>query len=168
MKGSAKNPLVVRRHGVFYRCMGTNGNDGTPTLVPSRQPDGDGTHGRGKFTSVLLVDDSKFLADILAMFFQLDGYTARAAYSGEEAVRLIEEEVPDIAFVDIDMPGMNGLELAGHVRKSSHAKETVLVALSGWDEDEPKRTALAAGFDHFLSKPVDAPAIREFMKKLEG
>lgn len=117
---------------------------------------------------MLLVDDSKFLADILAMFFQLDGYTARAAYSGEEAVRLISEEVPDIAFVDIDMPGMNGLELAGYIRNSNQAKDTVLVALSGWDEDEPKRNAMEAGFDHFLSKPVDAPAIREFMRKLEG
>ncbi|RYD19504.1 MAG: response regulator [Verrucomicrobiaceae bacterium] len=168
MHGSAKNPLVVHVDGVFYRRMGLNGSDETPGIVPSGRTDGDETQGRGKFTSVLLVDDSKFLADILTMFFQLDGYTARAAYSGEEAVRLIEAEVPDIAFVDIDMPGMNGLELAGHIRRSSESKATVLVALSGWDEDEPKRNAMAAGFDHFLSKPVDAPAIREFMKRIEG
>lgn len=153
---------------VFYRGMGANGNDGPANLVPSGQADGNGGPGNGRFASVLLVDDSKFLADILAMFFQLDGYTARAAYSGEEAVKLIDEGVPDIAFVDIDMPGMNGLELAGHIRNSGQAKDTVLVALSGWDEDEPRRNAMAAGFDHFLSKPVDAPAIREFMRKLEG
>lgn len=148
--------------------MGENGSSENPTLVLSRQTGEDGRSVGGKFTSVLLVDDSKFLADILAMFFQLDGYTARAAYSGKEAIGLIEGEVPDIAFIDIDMPGMNGLELARHIRNSNEAKQTVLVALSGWDEEEPKRNAMAAGFDHFLSKPVDAPAIREFMKKLEG
>ena len=147
--------------------MGASGSDAIATLVPTEDMTGKATQkGDGRFSSVLLVDDSKFLADILAMFFQLDGYTARAAYSGEDAVRSIGEEVPDIAFVDIDMPGMNGLELARHVRKSPEAKNTVLVALSGWDEPQHKENAVNAGFDHFLSKPVDAPAIREFMERL--
>lgn len=149
---------------IFHRAMGITRSDSHSTRVSPN--DSAGSTSR-KFSSVLLVDDSKFLADILAMFFQLDGYTARAAYSGEQAIALIEEEVPDIAFVDIDMPGMNGLELARHIRTSKGAGTTTLVALSGWEEEEPRRSAMAAGFDHFLAKPVDAPAIREFMRNLE-
>lgn len=119
-------------------------------------------------SKVLLVDDSKFLADILAMFFQLDGYSARAAYSGQDAVAAVEEEMPHIAFIDLDMPGMNGWELARHIRATGRAEATVLVALSGWEEDQHKKDAMDAGFDHFLAKPVDAPAIREFMRWLTG
>lgn len=146
--------------------MGINGGNIPSTLAAPTQADTSTMSERRKFTDVLLVDDSKFLADILAMFFQLDGYTARAAYSGEDAIGHVEDQVPDIAFIDIDMPGMNGLELARHIRASKRARGTVLVALSGWDEPEHKQNAVAAGFDHFLSKPVDAPAIREFMKNL--
>ncbi len=148
--------------------MGTNASNSHSTLVPPTQEGGSTAGGTRKFTSVLLVDDSKFLADILTTFFQLDGYTARAAYSGEEAIALVQQEVPDIAFVDIDMPGMTGLEVAKHIRASDKSRSAVLVALSGWDEDEHRRNAETAGFDHFISKPVDAPAIREFMTKLGG
>ncbi|RYD78681.1 MAG: response regulator, partial [Verrucomicrobiaceae bacterium] len=87
--------------------MGTAGNDTSPTLDSPTLSTQSASGEQRKFSNVLLVDDSKFLADILAMFFQLDGYTAKAAYSGEQAVAFIAEEVPDIAFVDIDMPGMN-------------------------------------------------------------
>ncbi|MES2439308.1 MAG: response regulator [Verrucomicrobiota bacterium] len=118
------------------------------------------------FSKVLLVDDSKSLADILAMFFQLDGYTARAAYGGQEAMCAVEEDVPDIAFIDLDMPRMNGWELARKIRASAKCLGTVLVALSGWEEDQHKEDAISAGFDHYLSKPVDAAAIREFMRWL--
>lgn len=117
------------------------------------------------FSKVLLVDDSKYLADVLAMFFNLDGYLARAAYGGEEAIAAIEDEVPDIAFIDLDMPGMNGMDLARHIR-ASKAAAAMLVALSGWEGEEYKKEATAAGFDHFLAKPVDPPAIREFMRWL--
>ncbi|RZI59888.1 MAG: response regulator [Zymomonas sp.] len=136
------------------------------TPAPPTQMDEPTAGKTRKFSSVLLVDDSRFLADILTTFFQLDGYTARAAYNGEDAIALVEEQVPDIAFVDIDMPGMTGLDFARHIRSSRRAKGTVLVALSGWDEEEHRQNAAKAGFNHFLSKPVDAPAIREFMKKL--
>ncbi|MES2657996.1 MAG: response regulator [Verrucomicrobiota bacterium] len=134
-----------------------------PLLFHRNESDESWTAGRRKFSKVLLVDDSKFLADILAMFFELDGYSARAAYGGHEAIAAVEEDMPDIAFIDLDMPDMNGLDLARRIRASQHARVTLLVALSGWDEEQHKQDAAEAGFDHFLAKPVGAPAIREFM-----
>lgn len=148
--------------------MGMTSQLGNPTLSPEMRMDESLSGETRKFSKVLLVDDSKFLADILAMFFQLDGYSARAAYGGEHAIAAVEDEVPDIAFIDIDMPDMNGLDLARHIRASKRARGTVLVALSGWEEEKYKRNAMEAGFDHFLAKPVDAPAIREFMRWLSS
>ncbi|MEO7099804.1 MAG: response regulator [Luteolibacter sp.] len=113
------------------------------------------------------MDDSKFLADILAVFFQLDGYSARAAYSGEEAIKAANDDVPDIAFVDIDMPGLDGLEVARLLRVSPRTQGTLLVALSAWEEDPFKKEAFKVGFSHYLTKPIDAVAIREFMSSLE-
>jgi CheY-like chemotaxis protein len=66
------------------------------------------------------------------------------------------------------MPGMNGLDVARHVRASKRARGTLLVALSGWEEDEQRREAFNAGYDHFLAKPVDVNSIRAFMSKLAG
>ncbi|RYD34785.1 MAG: response regulator [Verrucomicrobiaceae bacterium] len=147
--------------------MGLNVHPSQAPVVPSLHGEEVPSRENQRYSNVLLVDDSKFLADILTMFFQLDGYTARAAYGGRHAIELIEDEVPDIAFLDIDMPDIDGLQLAKHIRESKRACGTTLVALSGWDEEPNKQKAREAGFDHFISKPVEAPAIREFMKKLE-
>ena len=136
-------------------------------IQPIQKPGEEATaHVHRRFSKVLLVDDSKFLADILAMFFQLDGFSARATYGGQAAIDAFEDEVPDIAFIDIDMPGMNGLEVARHVRASKRARGTLLVALSGWEEEPQRREAFDAGYDHFLAKPVDVNSIREFMSQL--
>lgn len=119
-----------------------------------------------RFSKVLLVDDSKFLADTLAMFFQLDGFSARAAYGGQDALDAIEDEVPDIAFIDIEMPELNGLDLARRVRTFWRHKTPTLVALSAWEEDSVRQEARDAGFDHFMAKPVDPASLRKFMASL--
>lgn len=119
-----------------------------------------------RFHKVLLVDDSKFLADTMAMFFKLDGFSARAAYGGQEALDAIDEEVPDIAFIDIEMPEFGGLDLARRVRSFWRNKTPTLVALSAWEEESVRKEAGEAGFDHFLAKPVDPNSIREFMSRL--
>ncbi len=120
---------------------------------------------RRRFPKVLLVDDSKFLADVMATFFELDGFTARAAYGGEEALQAIGNDVPDLAFIDLVMPDIDGIEVARQVR-SKPGKCPVLVALSGWEEDCYRQRARDAGFDHFLAKPLDIPALRKFVIEL--
>ncbi len=128
----------------------------------------DETRGRvlERFSSVLLVDDSKFLADTLAIFFQLDGFSARAVYGGRQALDAMAEEMPDIAFIDLGMPGIDGLEVARQARASLSGKVPLLVALTGWEDEDHRKDALDAGFSHFLVKPVDPAAIRAFLSKL--
>ncbi len=145
----------------------SKGRENSDTL-PGAQESGCQLGGERKFSKVLLVDDSKFLADVLTIFFTRDGYSARAAYGGDEAIAAMEDEVPDIAFIDLDMPGMNGLDVARHIRASKRGEGTTLVALSGWDAVELKGDANDAGFDHFIAKPVDACALRQFMEGLTG
>ncbi|MES2920576.1 MAG: response regulator [Verrucomicrobiota bacterium] len=119
-----------------------------------------------KFPKVLLVDDSKFLADVLATFFQLDGFVARSAYGGQEALEACRNELPDIAFIDLAMPGLDGLEVARQIKATYQSNAPVLVALTGWDGDENRHAATEAGFDHFLEKPVDPVSLRCFMSDL--
>ncbi len=138
------------------------GGDGTPSLFCSETL----ARVQRSFKKVLLVDDSKFLADTLAMFFQLDGFSARAAYGGAQAMAAYDEDVPDIAFIDLAMPEVDGLAVARHVRSSWRGKPTLLVALTGWDEDPIQREAEGAGFDCFMPKPVDPASIRKFMTDL--
>ncbi len=117
---------------------------------------------RRRFPKVLLVDDSRFLADVMATFFELDGFTARAVYGGEEALQAIGNDLPDLAFIDFVMPDIDGIEVARQVR-SKPGKCPVLVALSGWEEECYRQRARDAGFDHFLAKPLDIPALRRFV-----
>jgi CheY-like chemotaxis protein len=119
-----------------------------------------------KFSRVLLVDDSKFLADILATFFQLDGFIARSAYGGQEALDACEEEVPDIAFIDLAMPELDGLEVARRIKSAYQSAAPVLVALTGGNEQESRQSAMEAGFDYFLEKPVDPASLRSFLSGL--
>jgi len=77
-----------------------------------------------------------------------------------------DEDVPDIAFIDLVMPEVDGLAVARHVRLSRREKPTVLVALTGWEEDPFRRDAESAGFDYFMPKPVDPASIRRFMAHL--
>lgn len=121
-----------------------------------------------RFSKVLLVDDSPTLADMLALFFKLHGFTSRAAYGGSQALDAFAEEMPDIAFIDISMPGMDGMAVARQVRELRLTPPPVLVALTGWEGEKRENAALAAGFDHFLAKPVIPAKIREFMARLVG
>jgi len=119
-----------------------------------------------RFPKVLLVDDSQTLADMLALFFKLNGFSTRAAYGGREALEAILEDAPDIAFIDLTMPEIDGMTVARQVRESPPAKAPVLVALTGWEGKSHENAAREAGFDHFLAKPVVPAKLREFMSGL--
>ncbi len=119
-----------------------------------------------RFPQVLLVDDSPTLADMLALFFKLHGFSTRAAYGGREALEAILEDAPDIAFIDLTMPEIDGMAVARQLRQWPPAKRPVLVALTGWEGASHENAAREAGFDHFLAKPVVPAKLREFMSGL--
>lgn len=112
---------------------------------------------------VLVVDDSPSVADVLALFFQLEGFTVQTAYGGEAAVAACAEFQPDIVFMDVGMPGMDGNAAAREVRKASTGVRPLMVALTGWGQDADRAKSRDAGFDRHLTKPVSPQMLREFM-----
>jgi PAS domain S-box-containing protein len=106
---------------------------------------------------VLVADDNRDAADSLAMMLRLAGHEVHATHDGREAVEAAEWFRPDVAFLDIGMPRLNGLDAARLIREEPWGREVVLVAVTGWGQEEDKRRAAEAGFDGHLTKPV-APA----------
>lgn len=104
---------------------------------------------------ILVVDDNRDAAESLAMMLALSGHQTEVAHGGEEALRTAASFVPDVVLLDIGMPGMNGYEVAGCLRTMPACAHAMLVALTGWGQEEDKRRAVEAGFDHHLTKPVD-------------
>ncbi len=106
--------------------------------------------------SVLVIDDYPDLADSLAEFLTVCGFTARSARSGQEALDLAAAERPDVVLLDLSMPEMNGWELAH--RLANEVKPPILVAITGCGTDDDRRRSILAGIDLHLVKPVE-PAI---------
>ncbi len=104
--------------------------------------------------TVLVVDDNRDAADSLAELLRSLGATAWVAYGGEEALELARAQAPDLAVLDIGMPGMDGCELARQLRALPAGKGIRLVALTGWGQQGDKERIAAAGFDHHLIKPL--------------
>lgn len=112
---------------------------------------------------VLVVDDGVSAADMVSLFFRLDGFTTFTAYDGPSAFDIFEAELPEFVFSDIGMPGMTGHDLARKIRSSGKGDDTVLVALTGWGQVEDVEKSKAAGFNHHLTKPVDPKMLRAFL-----
>lgn len=113
---------------------------------------------------VLVVDDNVDGAELLVTLLQLDGHTARQAHDGPAALRVAAELRPEVAFLDIGMPGMDGYELARRLRAMPELAGLVLVAVTGWGQEEDRRRSREAGFDHHLTKPVAVEDIRAALR----
>ena len=116
---------------------------------------------------VLVVDDVEASANTLAMMLEALGQAPRVAYDGAAALREMQADCPDLAFIDIAMPGMHGHEVAQRIR-SLCGDDPVLVALTGFGQEEDRRRALAAGFDHHLVKPTSMEALHALLASLGG
>jgi PAS domain S-box-containing protein len=105
---------------------------------------------------VLVVDDNVDAAESLAMLLGLEGHETRMAHTGEEALAVAREFIPDTIFLDIGLPVMNGYEVARQIRADdAFDPQPRLIALTGWGAEDDRRQAHAAGFDTHLVKPVD-------------
>ena len=113
----------------------------------------------GAAARVLVVDDNVDAAESLSTMFRLEGHDVRVAYSGTEGLVLACGFRPDIAFLDIGMPGMSGYELARRLRAEPGLAGLRLVAVSGWGGEADKAKAQAAGFVLHLTKPVETRAV---------
>jgi len=116
--------------------------------------------------SILIVEDNTDARDALRVLLELDGHVVEAAGEGQEALELARAKNPDIALVDIGLPGIDGYEVARRVR-ARDARRPVLIALTGYGQPEDRRRATEAGFDEVLVKPVDPTALTELLATLE-
>jgi CheY-like chemotaxis protein len=108
---------------------------------------------------ILVVDDNQDSADTLAMLLELRGNDVRVAYDGPQALEVASAFEPEIVLLDIGLPGMNGYEVAARIRSDPRLAGVLLVAQTGWGQEDDKRRAQEAGFDHHLVKPVDHAAL---------
>jgi signal transduction histidine kinase/ActR/RegA family two-component response regulator len=116
---------------------------------------------------VLLVDDNVDAAESLAMLLRLWGHEVAVAHDGPSALRAAAAHRPEVALLDISLPGMDGYELARRLRPQHGLERTVLVALTGWGQDEDRRRSQEAGFDHHLVKPVDLSDLQELLAQAQ-
>ena len=114
---------------------------------------------------VLVVDDNRDSAVSLALLFKCLGNQVRTVFDGPAAVAEAKSFVPEVVLLDIGMPGMNGYEVARAIRAEPDLKGAVLVAQTGWGQDEDRRKSLAAGFDGHLVKPIDFKEMQALIVK---
>src|SRR6266850_4337830 len=116
--------------------------------------------------SILLVEDNADARDALSVLLELEGHVVVATGEGHEALELVRARDPDIALVDIGLPGIDGYEVARRVR-ALDGRRPVLIALTGYGQPEDRRRASEAGFDGLLVKPVDPTALSDLLATLE-
>jgi two-component system CheB/CheR fusion protein len=115
---------------------------------------------------VLVVDDNVDSADSLATLMYLSGHETRIAYDGEEALAAAEEFRPEVILLDIGLPKVHGFGVCRGVREKPWGEDVVIVALTGWGQDEDRQRSQEAGFDRHIVKPVDYQALTELLDSL--
>jgi two-component system CheB/CheR fusion protein len=113
---------------------------------------------------ILVADDNRDSAETLGMLLELSGHDVLLAHTGYEALEIATRARPDIGIFDIGMPDLTGYVLAERIRHEAWGKHITLIALTGWGQDADKRRAMAAGFDHHLTKPVDPDVLERLLQ----
>jgi PAS domain S-box-containing protein len=117
---------------------------------------------------ILVVDDNRDAAESLGMLMKLLGADVEVAFSGPDALAALAASKPEVVLLDIGMPGMDGHEVARRIRQQPELDDVVLIALTGWGQDEDRLRSQAAGFDHHLIKPVDLAALQALLGTLKA
>jgi PAS domain S-box-containing protein len=112
---------------------------------------------------VLVVDDNQDSANSLGMLLDILNYEVKVAFDGESALAELNRFNAETIFLDLDMPRMDGFELARRVRQHTGAKNATLIALTGWGQKDDKKLTREAGFDHHLLKPVNVEVLRSVL-----
>ena len=151
-----------------------------PVLPPMKSPtsaqpegsqdaEGGTTAGPALFTAagarrrVLVVDDNVDTAESLSLLLRLRGYEVEIAYDGPAALKRAASFHPEAVLLDIGLPGLDGYQVASRLRRRRRTAKVLLVALTGYGQEEDQRRSQEAGFDHHLTKPVDPRVIYELL-----
>jgi CheY-like chemotaxis protein len=116
---------------------------------------------------ILVVDDNRDSAESLAMLLSLSGHEVRTANDGLAALDVARAFQPRVVLLDLGMPRLNGYDAARAIRAEPWGSDLVLIALTGWGQEEDKRRTAEAGFNAHLIKPVDHVAFEELLTSLD-
>ena len=120
----------------------------------------------GRRLRLLVTDDNVDAAEMLEAMLALQGHATRIAHNGRDALAIARAFKPEVAFLDIGMPDMNGYETATAIRSIAGLEKTVLVALTGWGDARDRARSKDAGFDHHLTKPADLATIDRLLAQV--
>lgn len=163
---------LVEMHDGSIEAHSEGSNQGSEFVVrlplviqpPMETPNRDGAaakrlgHGR-----ILVVDDNKDAANSLAMLLRFKGNDIRTAHDGVEALEVAEAFHPEVVLLDIGLPKLNGYDVARRIRQQPWGQDVLLIALTGWGNDEDRRLSQEAGFNFHIVKPVDLAALEELL-----
>lgn len=117
---------------------------------------------------ILVADDNRDAADLLKEILEIQGHTVKIAHDGTGALELAKAFLPELALLDIGMPGMSGYELARAIRQVPQLRATRLVAITGWGAKEDRERTREAGFDCHLTKPVSFDALNGLVSEIRA
>ncbi len=117
---------------------------------------------------ILIVDDNVDAAESLRMLIETQGHRARAAFDGDSALSVATEFRPEVVFLDLGMPKMDGYTVCRRLRSAPRGEELVIVALTGWGQDSDRTRTAAAGFDHHLVKPADPRLVERLICEMHA
>lgn len=109
---------------------------------------------------ILIIDDNKDLATLLCLLLELMGHNAVSDNTGSAGLGIAKTDKPDVIFVDIGLPDLNGYEVAKQIRNEESLKDVFLVALTGYAGNNDRELALDAGFNRHISKPIDSATLK--------
>jgi CheY-like chemotaxis protein len=119
-----------------------------------------------RFRRILIVDDNRDAAESLAMLLSITGNQTQTAFDGLEAVEAAAAFKPDLVLLDIGLPKLNGYDACRRIREQAWSRNMVLVALTGWGQEEDRSRASDAGFHSYIVKPVDYAALKKLLASL--
>jgi CheY-like chemotaxis protein len=117
---------------------------------------------------VLVVDDNLDAAESLVELLRLMGHDVRAAHDGVAAVAAAAEFRPDLALIDIGLPELNGYEVAHRIREAADSRDMLLVALTGYGQEEDRRKSREAGFDDHFVKPIAKEQLEALLTQIRS
>jgi CheY-like chemotaxis protein len=154
------------QHAAFVRNADAYERSHPAEEVHAARPNGHAVRskpGGHRSLRVVVVDDNKAVAESFADLLKRWGHAAQWTCDGASALKLISGDRPDVMLLDIAMPGMDGCDVAREVRRQPRLNETLLIAVSGYADEQHRRACADAGFDQFLGKPIDLATLEALL-----
>jgi CheY-like chemotaxis protein len=163
---------LVELHGGTISARSEGPNQGSEFVVrlpvvlpPSSIPDQSDREPAASISAlrILVVDDNRDSAASLGMLLRMMGNEVRLAHDGVEAVTAADAFRPDVALLDIGLPGINGYEAARRIRQQPWGQRIMLIATTGWGQESDRLRSKDAGFDHHLVKPINTAVLSRLL-----